>query len=500
MRNILAIVKYCTLGVFLLPPTLQAGDLGEGLANQSSSILLKNNDNKYNHWNGIGKIFKDGQPRCTASLLDTRDEDNNALGPAYLLTAGHCVSLGRGYPVAEMPFEASVTFNFFNDTADEYKSYKVHKANWFSMTGTDIAILELTSSLATLLEDGVTPLKLSPKASTAPGDVLIIGAPSNLPESGLRLAACLQEPTKATLVEGRRVFPDTLKNHCKDIRGGSSGSPVLDRETGGIAGVLFTSTFGSTPDESCFENTPCEVKNGKSEWSPETHYSHNVDYLADCFVKGIFSTTSSSCTLEPSFKLVMDSLPLRYTTVPSAESPERPTWSLGFSMDTPYYRFKTERDAKECLSPHYYSQVFKTTEAFIDAPTGREAGMYFLCVLGVESAGQTPTAGLLRNAWISPAQLVEREPVRMAEPTFTLGAEWNYNVEWRYSLPLYFNSFYYAGPPEKTNCSNIKREDYTYVDDVIIFTAERLPLTLCSYNTSLDSRSSAVRTDFLALP
>jgi hypothetical protein len=462
---------------------------------------LKNNGHKYNHWNGIGKLFKDNQPLCTASLIDTRDEENNALGPAYVLTAGHCVSLYLARPVAALPFEASVTFNFFNDTPDEYKSYKIHNANWASLTGTDIAVLELTSSLATVLEDGITPLKLTPDAFTASGDVLIVGAPSNLPESGLRLAACLQEPTEATLVENWWTYPDALKNSCKDIRGGSSGSPVLDRESGNIVGVLFTSTFGSTPDEMCFDNAPCEVKNGKPMWFPETHYSNAIDYLPNCFVKGVFNTTSGACTLEPSFKLATkDYLPLRYTTVPAAESQEIPTWGLNFSMDTPYYRFKTVRDAKECLSPRNYSQIISSTEALINAPTGREAGMYFLCVLGVESAEQTPTAGLLRNAWISPAQLIEAEPVRMAEPTITLGADWNYNVVWRDSLPLYFNSFYYAGPTEKTNCRDIKREDYIYVDDAITFTAEQLPLTLCSYNISLDSRSSAVRTDLLALP
>jgi len=502
MRNKLTIIKYCTFLILLLSQASHAGDLGEGLTNQSNSILLKNNDAKYNHWNGIGKIFKDSKPQCVASLLDTRDEDNNARGPAYLLTAGHCVAQGLDHPVTDIPFEASVTFNFFIDTSDKYKSYKIHKANWASMSTTDIAILELDTPLSTLLEDGVTPLKLAYRTSRIASDILIVGAPDNLPESGLRLAACYQESTEATLVLKWWVFPNTLKNRCKGIRHGDSGSPVLDRETGSIVGVLFASTFVSTLDELCF-NTACEVKNEKTELSPETNYSHTADYLPSCFVKGIFSTTSSSCTLEPTFNLELnDYAPLRYATVPSTENPTLPTWGLDFSMDKPYYRFKTVRDARDCLSPHYYSDVISTTGALINTPTGRKAGMYFLCVLGVESAEQTPTAGLLRTVWISPAQLVEAEPVRMAEPIITLGADWNYNVTWRHSLPLYFNSFYYAGPTDTTNCDDIKREDYTYAygNNAVTFTAEQLPLTLCSYNNSLDSRSSAVRTDLLTLP
>lgn len=152
------------------------------------------------------------------------------------------------------------------------------------------------------------------------------------------------------------------------------------------------------------------------------------------------------------------------------------------------------------LVPPYYSQIISSTEALIDAPTGREAGMYFLCVLGVESAAQTPTAGLLRNVWISPAQLVEAEPVRLSEPTITLGADWNYNVTWRFSYPLYAESYYYVGPAGETNCSNIKLEEYIFVTQAVTFTAEQLPLTLCSYGKDYGFRPSAVRTDLLALP
>ncbi|VVN76060.1 trypsin-like serine peptidase [Pseudomonas fluorescens] len=501
MRHILATVIYYILSAALLSGPLHAEDLGEGLINQSPSMLLENHQGKYNHWNGIGQLFKDNQPICTASLIDTRDEENNALGPAYVLTAGHCVSLYLPRPGAVHPFEANVKFNFFNDTQHDYKSYTIQTANWASLMGTDIAILELTSSLSTLLEDGITPLELTRDAFTAPVDILIVGAPASLPESGLRVAACLQEPTAATLVENWWTYPDTLKNTCKDIRGGSSGSPVLDRKTGSIVGVLFTSTYGSTPDQLCFENTPCEVKNGKPEWVPETHYSHAIDYLPDCFVKGVFNSGLSSCTLEPGFKLsIGDYLPLRYTTVPSDDSQGAPTWGLSFSTDTPSYRFKSVRDARECSSAHYYSQVISSTEALIDTPTGREAGLYFLCVLGVESAEQTPTAGLLRNAWISPAQLVEAEPVRLPEPTITLGADWNYRVTWHFSYPLYAESYYYAGPADKTNCSDVKIEEYILVTQPVTFTAEQLPLTLCSYGTDYDSRPSAIRTDLLVLP
>ena len=82
----LSLVKACTFAALGFSQAACAG----GTIGAPESVLLKNADGQYNHWNGIGKLFYNGSSSCTASLLDTRNNDNKATGPAYLLTDGHC--------------------------------------------------------------------------------------------------------------------------------------------------------------------------------------------------------------------------------------------------------------------------------------------------------------------------------------------------------------------------------------------------------------------------
>lgn len=486
-------------GTILISTTLHAADLGEGLANDSSAILLKNQSNNYTHWNGIGKIYWNSDPRCTASLLDTRDKDNKAVGPAYLLSAAHCVPGVIG--MTDTSTKESVKFNYFNDTSHAYRTYTIKETVWKNFDHTDLAIMELDVALATLLEEGITPLQLASERSDSLSDVLVVGAPHRLPESGLRLAACAQEPTAAPLVEGDKVFLSTAKNRCREIRPGSSGSPVLDRKNGHILGVLSTSTYGATMDEKCFDNAPCEVKNGQPEWSADTHYSHPVAHLSGCFSAGRFTRVANACSSDSTFKVTdLKYWPTQYVAMPRDVTSPDPVINAQFSLNTPFYRFKTVRDVIECRSPRHYSGTVEATDAVINTPISREPGMYFLCVIGVDSSEQRPSVQLMENAWITPVQLIERTPVRMPEPTITLSAEWNYTVNWRYLVPTHFGTLYYAGPTNATDCSKVEIDDYIDTFGAVHFKAEQLPLTLCSRNRDLTRRYSNVRTDLLALP
>ncbi|MHC8367111.1 trypsin-like serine peptidase [Pseudomonas sp. ZT5P21] len=486
-------------GTLFLSACTSAYDLGEDLANESDSVLLKNQNNNYTHWNGIGKIFWNAAPVCTATLLDTRDSNNEAAGPAYLLTNAHCV-VGVSGPRPPPPFKEAVTFNYFNDTPDTHKSYTIKETVWKDYKYADLAIMELDVPLATLLEDGITPLRLASERAKEPSDILIVGAPGGLPQAGLRLAACAQEPTAGTLVEQERAYQTTLKNRCKEIRPGSSGSPVLDRRSGHILSVLATSTYGATIDEKCFKNAPCEVKSGQPEWSPDTHYSHPVNYLSSCFTGGVFSSDSNMCTTGSKLEAYLKYWPTQYIAMPRTATSPDPFITAEFSLNKSHLRFKTVRDVAHCELPDDYSAAIGATDAEINALLSRDPGMHFLCVVGVESANQELSEAVLKDAWITPAQLVERTPIRMPEPTITLTAQWNYEVKWKYLSPLYSGTLYYAGPTKDTDCSTIKIADYIDNHNGVTFRAEQLPLTLCSRNLDSSDRYSKVRTDLLALP
>jgi hypothetical protein len=65
---------------------------------------------------------------------------------------------------------------------------------------------------------------------------------------------------------------------------------------------------------------------------------------------------------------------------------------------------------------------------------------------------------------------------------------------------MYYGTLYYTSPAKDTDCNAIPVKDYIETFEAITFTAEKLPLTLCSRNKDLSDRYSSARTDLLALP
>jgi hypothetical protein len=480
-----------TLSALLMTQTACAAQS----SSPAESVLLNNQDNSYAHWNGIGKLFKDGEPLCTATLLDTRDTDNNSVGPAYLLTAGHCVSYDPG-PSTDEPFDGAVVFNYFNDTPDEHHRYDVEKATWNSMVGTDIAILQLKAPLATLIEDGITPIKLSTQASAAVGGIQIVGAPHAFAESGLRLATCNQAPTDAALVESIGTFANTLKNHCAGIGQGSSGSPVIEPATGEITSVLFTSTNEATVDTLCFWNTPCEVKNGQPTLATNAQYSHSVEYLADCFVSGTFNSRLNSCALNTSFNLNPERFGFADYAYTPKEHEKTPVWKLTFSPDTPFYHYKSVNDARSCYLPAGYSAATDSHDAEIDSVMGREPGIYSLCIVGTDTAQERPDAAALKHTKILSAQLVDDAPARMPEVTVTPIEAGGYQVEVRRGDPHFTQNRYQIAAADDTRCEQTERKDYRWFTSLTL-TPEQLPLTLCTFAINRAGKASATRIDLL---
>lgn len=501
MTYIPPIVKACTLATLVLSQAACADKYTEA----PDSILLNNADNKYNHWNGVGKIFRNEKtPYCTATLLDTSDTENGATGPAYVLTAGHCVLKIHGAK-SDVPFKQSIKFNYFTDTPDSSKFYSIHKASWTSMASTDVAILELTESLETLINDGINPLRIASEAPSAPGKVNIVHAPQR---DKLHLSSCTQEPSGVSMIKFS-VFTDYLKQDCKGIGPGSSGAPTLDATTGEIIGVLSGTTLGLSADDLCFWFGLCPDNKRQSLLPDEAVQSPIVNYFSDCFSNGYFNTGTSACTLKPNFDFTSEShIDMNKSSLKTALKPAPhetpPAWDIKFSMSTPFYRFKTVRDAKACYLPDHYSGTLSTKDAAIDAPIGNEAGLYFLCLLGVESAEQRPSIGLIRNTQIFPARIVAPNFIKLPDPTPVIELSENNDtyslIQWRDKKTLNMWTWAYTGPVGTTDCDTIPRKDYIQVGDAMFIQKVKLPLMLCSYTEDREFNTSDVHTFVVALP
>ncbi|UVK99115.1 hypothetical protein [Pseudomonas sp. B21-048] len=136
------------IGLLAISSAVQARDLGEGAVNGSTSKALQNSEHYYELWSGIGRLGLPSGESCSAVLLDTRNRQSRAIGPAYLLTSGHCVFFEYGSARTNLPLKASVTFHYFHDVPQRKRQYAIRTARWSSLVGTDLAVLEVDATLA----------------------------------------------------------------------------------------------------------------------------------------------------------------------------------------------------------------------------------------------------------------------------------------------------------------------------------------------------------------
>ena len=382
--------------VVLANPAVQARDLGEGAVNDSPSRALRNSDNFYEIWSGVGRLSLQSGETCSAVLLDTRNRQGRATGPAYLLTSGHCVFFRYGSARTDLPLNASVTFHYFHDVPQRKRQYPIRIALWSSLVGTDLAVLEIDATLASLIQAGVNPLKLASHLTYENLDMLNVGAPGGFTEAGLRLSACA-ERTAGTFIDHPGVFPLAMKNSC-DLHAGSSGSPMLNRLTNEITGIVSKVAISRNhPAQSdCEHSTSCQAA--------RFNYSYSASFLYACFIDGVFTLAAPNCSLEPVELTVTEPWKLKshvYKTQNANGQVVLPKWDFRFSLKAPFYRYKMVRNARDCQVPTFYSPAISTENAYINSEIGPQSGAYALCIIGVASADSKLTRGALNNVFTS---------------------------------------------------------------------------------------------------
>jgi hypothetical protein len=393
---------FCFTGLIglLAISAAQARDLGEGAVNDSPSRALQNSEHFYEIWSGVGRLSLQLGETCSAVLLDTRNRQGQATGPAYLLTSGHCVYFEYGSARANLPFEASITFHYFYDMPQRKRQYAIRTARWSSLVGTDLAVLEVDATLASLIQAGVNPLKLASHQTYESQDALNVGAPGGFAEDGLRLSACAEQ-TAGTFIDHPGVFPLAMKNNC-DLHAGSSGSPMLNRRTNEITGIVSKIAMWRNipvpPD--CEYSTSCTAA--------RFNYSYSANFLHKCFIDGVFTRDGADCSLEPVELTVMEPWKLKsyvHRTQNAVGQIVLPTWDFRFSLEAPFYRYKTVHNARDCQVPDNYSAAISTEDAYINTEIGPQSGASALCIIGVTSGEQQLTRATLNNVFTSAVYL-----------------------------------------------------------------------------------------------
>ncbi len=481
----------------------QANDYGQGQENYSAAIPLDNAQNRHAPWRAVGRLQPGKETPgiyCSASLIDSRDGGPIASGPAYILTSGHCVSRDGMNISSDIPLDGHIDFDYFLGNLQNTERYGLKGLVRATMRGADLAIIELDASLQSLLDKGIEPLSISPHPAGKGMNLLIVGVPSGHEDApALRLSACPLEGN-ADVLEDVYVFRGFHRHRCQGVAPGSSGSPVLDRVSNQIVGVLSTSTRGVRGENRCQPNAPCEINNGQPVLSPDTSYASPAVGLKTCFSQGVFNPLDIECTLQSTLRMTLGASyspnPYSRVTVDDQGRSVLPTWSWPFSLDTPFYRYKTVRTPTECESPHHYSNARGATQALIDDRVGPEAGLYFLCIIGVDSPAQRPAQEMMNKPVIVAMEIAPPGPTRMPELAIERIADGGYKVTPYYSNPTLWVYTFKSGPVEAVQCDD--PEGYIpEFDEVVIIEATPSPMKLCSKAYDMASQASSPRTDLL---
>lgn len=348
------------------------------------STLLRNSGGQSARYSGIGQLS--GPRTCTAWLLAT-----SRRGPAYAIANGRCGSLSPTQTIVDRPVRGvTLEFRRFVDTPGAQLKVAVKRIVWSSAKGTDLTVFALDRSLAALRARGVRPLRLAPGTPGPGHKVESVGIPvAGVPreERMLRRAVCTTRPRLKRLVEGAWVWYDVIPSNCRGIAGGSLGSPMIDRRTGRVLGVINTTTLRGDRLPSCYSGRPCEVRGGKSlRPRPSTTYAIPVAGLRACFTRSGRFRLGGPCPLDTRGWLI--------ATAPSVGvNPDVPdpvtrfpqtTWDVSLTgRGLTHYRTKSgEAGTTDCRTSDGYGDPVELAQAPAhNAALPSPGGRWVLCLL-----------------------------------------------------------------------------------------------------------------------
>lgn len=207
---------------------------------------------------------------------------------AVVLTNGHCLlsEAQQEVFVAGVPRAAAVAL--FDRRGRPVKA-RVERVLYASMTGSDIALVELRETYGELAARGVDARGLASAPARA-GDAVVM-------QSGYFRAArsCAVAAVVPRLREDKGVTEDAYRLTCPG-KPGTSGSPLISPETGLIVGVDNT---GSDAGKRCVLDNPCEIAaDGTISTRRGAEYGQRVDLIRTCVdAAGLFSIDRPGCAL-----------------------------------------------------------------------------------------------------------------------------------------------------------------------------------------------------------
>ncbi len=213
--------------------------------------FMANQNGSYN-FEGIVKL-----DNCSGALV--KFEHSKASDSAMVMSNGHCVSMGPfggfikpGEFIFHKPNNRS--FSFLNQDGSMKKgSVRATQILYATMTGTDVSLYEVEMTYAEIKNKfDVDALTID---SHHPADGEAVDILSGYWQKGY---SCQINGFVYKMKEENYFWTDSIRYSqpgCETIHG-TSGSPILSRNTGKIIGINNT---GNDKGEKCTMNNPCEV-------------------------------------------------------------------------------------------------------------------------------------------------------------------------------------------------------------------------------------------------
>ncbi len=255
-------------------------------------------------FNGVGLVDMGRGGGCTGTFLDTGALAN---APAYVLSNGHCVGpklMGPGDILVDQPASPGMNFrfNYFVDAGKNVRMVPIRRVVYATMHHTDIAIFELDATYAQLVSEGFVPHVIAAADPVAGTQVEMVGVPQNGVRRATRFVrrSTCRVGDRTNLKEGDYTFSGAFRHWCSSV-GGSSGSPVIARQSGEIVAINNTGVDDSAlAAPECSIDRPCEVApDGSVTTDVKTNYAQKTSNIPTCVDRsGIFGVKVPGCRLE----------------------------------------------------------------------------------------------------------------------------------------------------------------------------------------------------------
>ncbi|MCB5182210.1 S1 family peptidase [Streptomyces antimicrobicus] len=228
---------------------------------------------------------------CSGSVVRTPASQPN--DPALVLSNGHC--LETGFPAAGEVVKdraSSRSFSLLNASGSRVATLRASKIAYATMTDTDVAIYQLTSTYAQIQSRyGISALTLDDAHPVQGTPVKVV--------SGYwkRTYSCNVDGFVYRLKEGEWTWKDSVRytSSCNTV-GGTSGSPVIDTTTGKVVAVNNT---GNEDGGRCSVNNPCEVDEaGNVTVRQGINYAQQTYLVVPCVGPGnVIDLNRAGCAL-----------------------------------------------------------------------------------------------------------------------------------------------------------------------------------------------------------